>query len=455
MVGAFLLVASTGAWAMPAPDGNSVAILKSTTGPADPSLEKAKVLALGMTVVEMSDADWMATTSAEFATYKALVIGDPSCVGLGHPGFATAEATRATWGPAVTGNVVVVGTDPTFHSLFYAGGLPGPDGDQVAASGIAFAAAEPGETGAYITTSCLYHDTPLATPVPLLDEFGAFTAMGVGCYNDSHIVAVNPALTGLTDASLSNWSCSVHNAFDAFPSDFLPLAIAENIGGPGSLSFADGTFGVPYILARGKELSPVACGNGVLEAPEECDDGNVVNGDGCNAQCKVEVPVCGDGNVDPGEECDDGNSDNGDGCSASCEVENHDPDCSSACADPTYIWPPNHKGVPVVIGCISDPDGDPVSVTATSVYQDEKVLDAGSGSGNTSPDAQLSPLMVRAERNGNKKTPGDGRVYHISFTADDGNGGSCSGEVEVCVPHDQGGSSDCVDGGALYNSLVP
>jgi hypothetical protein len=34
------------------------------------------------------------------------------------------------------------------------------------------------------------------------------------------------------------------------------------------------------------------CGNGVVETGEECDDGNKVSGDGCNATCKVES-VCG------------------------------------------------------------------------------------------------------------------------------------------------------------------
>lgn len=41
------------------------------------------------------------------------------------------------------------------------------------------------------------------------------------------------------------------------------------------------------------------CGNGVVEAEgnEECDDGNVVDGDGCTAQCKKEAPVLPDGTV--------------------------------------------------------------------------------------------------------------------------------------------------------------
>jgi hypothetical protein len=62
---------------------------------------------------------------------------------------------------------------------------------------------------------------------------------------------------------------------------------------------------------------------------------------------------------------------------------------------------------------------------------------------------------VRAERTGSKQVPGDGRVYHIGFTATDPAGASCSGTVTVCVPHDQGQGSACVDGGPLYDSTAP
>jgi cysteine-rich repeat protein len=36
------------------------------------------------------------------------------------------------------------------------------------------------------------------------------------------------------------------------------------------------------------------CGNGKLEAGEECDDGNTVSGDGCSCTCTIEPPppVC-------------------------------------------------------------------------------------------------------------------------------------------------------------------
>lgn len=60
------------------------------------------------------------------------------------------------------------------------------------------------------------------------------------------------------------------------------------------------------------------CGNGWLERDEECDDGNLTNGDGCSETCTLE---CGDGVLGDGEDCDDGNRDNGDGCDENCQFE--------------------------------------------------------------------------------------------------------------------------------------
>jgi streptogramin lyase len=129
------------------------------------------------------------------------------------------------------------------------------------------------------------------------------------------------------------------------------------------------------------------------------------------------------------------------------------PDCTAALPSLDAIRPPNHKFVAINIAGVTDPDGDPLTVTPTAVFQDEPVK--GGSSGNTSPDATLNPLAVRAERNGSPKLPGNGRVYHISFIADDGQGGSCSGTAKVCVPHDQGKTSGCIDEGPLFDSLVP
>ena len=34
------------------------------------------------------------------------------------------------------------------------------------------------------------------------------------------------------------------------------------------------------------------CGNGVTDALETCDDGNVINGDGCDNNCGLTYPGC-------------------------------------------------------------------------------------------------------------------------------------------------------------------
>ncbi|MBI3783441.1 MAG: DUF4215 domain-containing protein [Deltaproteobacteria bacterium] len=61
-----------------------------------------------------------------------------------------------------------------------------------------------------------------------------------------------------------------------------------------------------------------ACGNGIVTAPEQCDDGNRVNGDGCDNNC---TPTgCGNGILTPPEQCDDGNRINGDGCDSQCRL---------------------------------------------------------------------------------------------------------------------------------------
>ncbi|HEX7488165.1 MAG TPA: DUF4215 domain-containing protein, partial [Anaeromyxobacteraceae bacterium] len=78
------------------------------------------------------------------------------------------------------------------------------------------------------------------------------------------------------------------------------------------------------------------CGDGVLIAPETCDDGNTQDGDGCSSTCHLEVgygcptpgkacvkmkAACGDGIVTAPETCDDANRSSGDGCSDVCQLE--------------------------------------------------------------------------------------------------------------------------------------
>jgi hypothetical protein len=136
-------------------------------------------------------------------------------------------------------------------------------------------------------------------------------------------------------------------------------------------------------------------------------------------------------------------------------VTNRPPDCSGAGSSVGELWPPNHKFNDVAVTGVTDPDGDPITITITGIRQDEP--QNGLGDGDTCPDATgvgTATASVRAERSGDPHVPGDGRVYHIGFTASDGRGGTCTGEVTTCVPHDQRPGHVCVDEGPLFDSTV-
>ena len=69
---------------------------------------------------------------------------------------------------------------------------------------------------------------------------------------------------------------------------------------------------------------PAHCGDGVVDAGEQCDDGNFDPCDGCSPTCVVETGVvCGDGvtSTQCGEQCDDGNATVLDGCTPACRLE--------------------------------------------------------------------------------------------------------------------------------------
>ena len=43
------------------------------------------------------------------------------------------------------------------------------------------------------------------------------------------------------------------------------------------------------------EIAPTSCGDGVAQHPEQCDDGNITDGDGCSATCQLETPSAAPG----------------------------------------------------------------------------------------------------------------------------------------------------------------
>ncbi len=107
--------------------------------------------------------------------------------------------------------------------------------------------------------------------------------------------------------------------------DFIPGASGGAFGSGGTSSAgAPGATAGNVGVAGGFSGSGGSGGGGAFE---ECDDGNLVPGDGCTASCELEpgwscatgtcrLAVCGDGITDyPLEQCDDGNNVDTDGCS--------------------------------------------------------------------------------------------------------------------------------------------
>lgn len=131
---------------------------------------------------------------------------------------------------------------------------------------------------------------------------------------------------------------------------------------------------------------------------------------------------------------------------------NDDPSCVSASPGVSSLWPPNHQFELVDIEGITDIEGDAISITVDSIFQDEPV--DSNGDGSFTPDGQgigTATAEVRAERVGGS----NGRYYHINFTASDGNGGFCSGVVQVSVPKNMGKNGAAVDDGPLFDASIP
>ena len=98
--------------------------------------------------------------------------------------------------------------------------------------------------------------------------------------------------------------------------------------------------------------------------------------------------------------------------------------------------------VDVAVEGVTDPDGDAVDITITSVTDDEG-SDPGDAGG-----IGMRTAQVRAERDGS----GDGRTYTISFVASDGKGGESSDSVAVVVPHDKGKADGRAKPALVFNA---
>jgi hypothetical protein len=208
-------------------------------------LEAISAVSNGFTVVVATNEEWLAMSTSDFASFRAIVLGDPTCGVLSDIDAATSN--RTTWAPAIKGNVVIIGTDPVFHQPAH------PGAGTLINDGIKFATSQNGKTGAYLDLSCYYDGISTTDTVQVLDQFGTFSVTGVPCVSAVAIVASHPAIASLTTNDLSGWECSVHETFVRFPPGFIALAIAVDTHSP-------------YIIAKGKGLVSTGGGTGCLDS---------------------------------------------------------------------------------------------------------------------------------------------------------------------------------------------
>lgn len=86
---------------------------------------------------------------------------------------------------------------------------------------------------------------------------------------------------------------SCGNYFDGIGGDpdYCPMGCSSTNPGTSSCT------GTPYTPP---------CGNGTVEGIEVCDDGNTVNGDGCDNQCALEATYTCTVDAEPDGTCDTG-----------------------------------------------------------------------------------------------------------------------------------------------------
>jgi hypothetical protein len=114
-----------------------------------------------------------------------------------------------------------------------------------------------------------------------------------------------------------------------------------------------------------------------------------------------------------------------------------EPKVENVTAQPSVLWPPNHKMVNVSIKADIESECPTSEVSCKILEVNSNESDNGSGDGNTSGDWMVTgdnTLQLRAERSGN----GSGRVYSIHVQCEDESGVLDDRWVTVQVPHDQG-----------------
>jgi len=110
------------------------------------------------------------------------------------------------------------------------------------------------------------------------------------------------------------------------------------------------------------------------------------------------------------------------------------PPTLSVTLNPTTLWPPNDKLVPITATITVKDDYDPEpeikleSITASETLSADDIQDAQLGTDDRS-------FSLAAKRAGNNMA---GRIYTVTYSSTDASGNKATASATVTVPHDQG-----------------
>ncbi len=138
--------------------------------------------------------------------------------------------------------------------------------------------------------------------------FGLAIAFAIACSSEPRTLApdaesvdtgLRDAVDGALDAAAGDVRTdvlSIDAAHDVRSDAPLIDTAAGDVGGSSSLS----------CRVSGPRTWTNVCGNTLLEPSELCDDGNLVDGDGCDSHCRIEQPACGQARAYPLQSTGDG-----------------------------------------------------------------------------------------------------------------------------------------------------
>jgi len=176
-----------------------------------------------------NEQQWIDASLADFQQFDAIVISDLGFPDSVFPQWNAAVATRAIWGSAINGNILISSGDPVADVI--SGGHP-VEVLRIFRQGLRYAASQAGNshgrTGLYIATDHLLPGEYLGnvqnpTEIELLSWFGSFRAVTANEFTPQRLVMQNPILN-VMEGGIASWLDRFEPGFHSWPNGFFPVA---------------------------------------------------------------------------------------------------------------------------------------------------------------------------------------------------------------------------------------